>query len=179
MKTAFPRPLLLFAWFQLVPASAIALRDMSLLLVETQKHAPSPCVRVVDAVLFTSESWAGGSGSLIAVAILVERAGKLVNLLPDVRVTNQSEYQIWNEPAISDTALVGTADYFWGEGEDHFGQHRSRISTYAFSKEVESYVLRDDYMTRRKYPGFDEAGTINVIAQEKSEIVSRLQRQQR
>lgn len=58
---------------------------------------------------------AGGSGSLVSVAILVEKEGKLVNLIPDVAVPYQSEYRIWNEPAISDTALVVTADYLWGE----------------------------------------------------------------
>jgi hypothetical protein len=136
-----------------------------------------PLRKGFDALLFRADAWAGGSGILTTLALLVSREGRLVNLLPDVALTNQSEYRFWNEAAISDTALFVTADYVWGENESHFGRHRYRVTTYSFSKELQEYAIRDEYLTLKKYAGYDQAETITVLEPEKQEVLSRLRRQ--
>jgi len=129
------------------------------------------------ALLFTAVASASGSGSLTLLALLDIRNGSLENLLPDVRISEQGEYKIWNEPSISRTALVVTADYLWGDGETHFSRHRFKIRTYAFGTSASRYDLRDEYLTSKKYPSLDEADKITVLEQEKAEILARLRRQ--
>ncbi|MFI5089065.1 MAG: hypothetical protein ACHP7P_03285 [Terriglobales bacterium] len=48
-------------------------------------------------LLFTAVASASGSGSLTLLALLDIRNGSLENLLPDVRISEQGEYKIWNE----------------------------------------------------------------------------------
>jgi hypothetical protein len=80
--------------------------------------------------------------------------------------------------------LLVTADYVWGAAESHFSAHRFKISTYDLGCFVgsdcalPSYFLRDEYITRVKYKSLDEASTINVLEQEKAEVLARLRRQQ-
>ena len=63
---------------------------------------------------------------------------RLINLLPNVRVTNQSEYHFWNLPALSAMPVLVTADFVWSEGETHFSQHRSRITSYVYNEPAEA-----------------------------------------
>jgi hypothetical protein len=131
-----------------------------------------------DALLFKADAWAGGSGILRTMSLLVGRGGSLANLLPDIALTNQSEYRLLKETAISDTALFVTADYVWGDGESHFGRHRYRVTVYSFSKESQCYTVRDEYVTLKRYAGLDQRGSISVIEPERHEILTRLQHQE-
>jgi hypothetical protein len=126
-------------------------------------------------IVFTAESSSGGSGSLTSIALLEDRNGKLLNLLPKVTLTNQSEYHFWNLPAISAMAVLVTADFVWGEGETHFSQHHYRITSYVYGKQAGRYVQRDQYVTERKYSGLDNEDEIKVLAPEKANIIRRLQ----
>jgi hypothetical protein len=126
-------------------------------------------------VLFRAESWAGGSGSVTHFALLDSRSGNLLNLLPDIRLSNQSELRIWKSPAKSSMPLVVTAEYIWAEGETHFSRHRYRITTYSYDDADGRYVERDKYVTERKYPGLDEADSITVLEVEKTTVLGRLQ----
>jgi hypothetical protein len=126
------------------------------------------------AVLFTAESFAGGSGSLTILALLVERAGVLENLLPKVTVTNQSEYQLWKLPRISADPILVTADYLWRDGETHFAAHRYRITVYLYDNKASRYSQRDQFATKRKYPGLDDVDSVKVLGPEKAAIIARL-----
>ena len=125
--------------------------------------------------VFTAESSSGGSGSLTSIALLEDRNGQPINLLPDVRVTNQSEYHFWNLPALSAMPVLVTADFVWSEGETHFSQHRYRITSYVYDKQAGRFVKRDEYVTEKKYVGLDDGDDINVLAPEKVDIIRRLQ----
>lgn len=130
-----------------------------------------------DAILFSATSAACGSGSSTYLALLDIRFGHLDNLLTDVTVSNQGEYKIWPEPALSDSAILVVADALWGDGETHFGRHRFLISSYFLGNETPYYFLRDEYVTNKKYPGLDEVDKITVIEAEKPEILLRLRQQ--
>ncbi|MGA9527668.1 MAG: hypothetical protein WBS24_06100 [Terriglobales bacterium] len=129
-------------------------------------------------VLFTAEAYEGGSGSLTSIALLENRTGKLIDLLPTVRVTNQSEYRMWNLPTISELPILVTADYIWNinAGETHFAQHLYRITSYVYDKQAGHYVQRDEYVTKKKYAGLDDTDEIRVLEPEKPTILKRLQR---
>jgi hypothetical protein len=131
----------------------------------------------VDGLLFTATASGGGSGSTTIFALLVVKRGRLENLLPEVKVSEQSEHQIWKEPLISDLPIIVTATYEWGDGETHFSAHRFRISTYVFGHQLQNYTLQDEYITAKKYASFDQADKITVLQNEKSEILTRLRRQ--
>ena len=128
-------------------------------------------------VLFTAESSAGGSGSLTSIALLENRSGQLIDLLPTVTVTNQSEYRVWNLPTISAMPILITADYVWSAGETHFARHRYRITGYVYDKQAGRYVQRSEYVTEKKYVGLDERDAIRVLEPEKAMILKRLQHQ--
>jgi hypothetical protein len=128
-------------------------------------------------LLFTAEASEGGSGSLTSIALLENRNGKLIDLLPTVRVTNQSEYRVWNLPAISTMPILITADYVWSAGETHFAQHRYRIMSYVYDKQAGRYLRRDEYVTEKKYAGLDDTDEIKVLGSEKPTILKRLQHQ--
>jgi hypothetical protein len=91
--------------------------------------------------------------------------------LPGVTITEQGEYKIWQETAISETALVVTADAVLGDAETHFSRHRFERS------ELPYYFLRDEYITSKKYPSLDEVDSIAVLGQERPEILALLRRQ--
>jgi len=125
-------------------------------------------------IVFTAESSSGGSGSLTSIALLQNRNGQLNNLLPNVRVTNQSEYHFWNLPAVSAMPVLVTADFVWSEGETHFSQHHYRITSYVYDRQAGRYVQRDQYVTDKKYAGLDDENDIKVLAPEKANIIRKL-----
>jgi hypothetical protein len=134
------------------------------------------------ALLFSAIASASGSGSTKLLALLDIRNGQL-NTLTDVKISEQGEYKIWQEPSISKTALLVTADYVWGAAEGHLSAHRFKISTYDLGSvaggdsRFQVYHLRDEYMTSQKYPSFDDVDRIAVLEQEKQEVLARLRRQ--
>jgi hypothetical protein len=126
-------------------------------------------------ILFTAKSAAGGSGSLTILALLDNRSGRLVNLLPTVTVTEQSEYRLWNLPVISAVPILVTADFVWANDESHFAEHRYRITGYVYDKQSGRYLERDQYVTQKNYAGLGSSDMVNVLEPEKATIVQRLQ----
>jgi hypothetical protein len=129
------------------------------------------------ALLFTADASAGGSGVLTVLAVLELRNGRWLNLLPDVTITNQGEFKLWQESSVSAEALFATVDAVLGEGESHFSPHRFSISAYAFNSSTGHYDLRDRFVTEKKYPSLDDIDKIDVLNHEKAEVIRRLQRQ--
>jgi len=128
----------------------------------------------VSLIVFTAESSIGGSGSLTNIALLADRNGQLIDLLPNITVTNQSEYRFWNLPAISGMPILTTADFVWGQVETHFSSHRYRITSYVYHKQGGRYVQLDEYITQKRYAGLDDANEIKVLEPEKATILHRL-----
>jgi hypothetical protein len=132
-----------------------------------------------EALLFTVISTAWGSGYRQLLALL--RPGpdsRLENLLsPEVVVSELSEYEFWDEPSISEFALLVVAEAIWGEdgcceGETHFSSHRFRVTSYTFDRSSRRYGVCDRYVTARKYP----SEPIAVLEPEKGKILARLRR---
>lgn len=83
-------------------------------------------------ILFSADFSGCGSGTLTDYSLLTVRAGEFVNLLPKVRLTNQSEFKFWSLPQISRLPVLATADFIWdfdalnksnGQEETHFAAH--------------------------------------------------------
>jgi len=128
-------------------------------------------------VLFTAEFSGGGSGTLTSIALLECRSdGHLRNLLPDVGVTNQSEFRVWNIPQVSDMPLLVTADFDWNfdKGETHFAKHKYWIEAYIFDIRTGVYTRTMKYLTNKEYPGLDDADNIVVLEPERSTILAHL-----
>jgi hypothetical protein len=137
-----------------------------------------------DLILFKATFSSGGSGELTNLALLEGRPSELVNVLPSVQLTNQSEYKLWNLPQISGLPTLATADFVWDfaamkasnyADETHFAHHRYQISVYIFDQKVQKYLERIHYMTTKKYPGLDEADSVRVLDAEKKAILAKLE----
>ena len=127
------------------------------------------------ALLFSADS-GGVSGVMIHFALLHPGTGKdLEDIFPGVSISNQSEHEFWNLPALSDAPIFATADYVWGPDESHYSEHRYIVSTYARrpSSLLDGlrYYLEDQYMTTRKY-----GEGAQILSSEKPEILARLRR---
>jgi hypothetical protein len=104
-----------------------------------------------DALLFRATASACGSGSKTLLALLQVRGGRLVNVLPEISLSEIGEYQLWNEPDISLAApVVAVANFEWGEGEAHFSKHRFRIKSFTMQPSGH-YALVDEYVTTQIY----------------------------
>lgn len=127
-------------------------------------------------VLFTAMFSGCGSGTLTDVSLLTFRKGNLVNLLPEVRISNQSDQKFWSLPQISDLPVLAMADFIWDfkAEETHFSFHRYLITAFVFDPESGKYLQRVRYETVKKYPGLDETNSIQVLNAEKSAIVAKL-----
>jgi hypothetical protein len=131
-----------------------------------------------DLILFTATFSGGGSGELTNLALLEERTGEFVNLLPVVQLTNQGEYQVWSLPQISSLPVLTTADFVWDfkAQETNFAPHRYSVYAYAFDPKTRRYLERAHYLTAKKYTGLDDSDSIRVLNAEKPAIVARLSR---
>jgi hypothetical protein len=126
--------------------------------------------------LFSATFSACGSGSLTDYSLLAIREGEFIDLLPTVRLSNQSELSIWNVREVSPLPIILTADFLWNfeDGETHFSGHRYQIDVYTFDQASERYTHKLSYQTTRKYPGLDEAESIRVIEPERQTILAKL-----
>jgi hypothetical protein len=127
--------------------------------------------------IFTAEFYGGGSGTLTSIALFDLRRAKLTNLLPDVALTNQSEYHAWNIPEVSAMPVFVTADFNWESDETHFGMHRYTVSTYLYNGE--RYIRANQYLTSKKYPGLDDADRVNVLENQRTHILNQLRQQRK
>jgi hypothetical protein len=127
-------------------------------------------------VLFSSQFSGGGSGTLDSLTILrFESDGKIVNLLPFVGITNQSDRAVWQIASVSNLPILVTADFYWMEGETHFSKHRYTVNAYRFDPGLDRYVKALSYRTSKKYPGLDEVDRVDVLKTERGQILQRLE----
>jgi len=130
----------------------------------------------VEAFLFTADS-GGVSEHTRRLGILIDRNGSLVDLLTDVTISVElGEYHLWTDASVSNSLIVTTANYVWGDGEAHYTQHRYRITTYTLGPKSDRYTLRDEFVTAAKYVLTDST-PIKVLEAEQQETLVRLKRQ--
>jgi hypothetical protein len=117
-----------------------------------------------------------GSGTLTSYALLTVNHCEFVNLLPEVELTNQSEFKLWNLPQFSHLPVLVTADFIWEfeAGETHFAPHRYRIEAFVFNAKSGRYLQRVRYETTKKYPGLDEVDEIRVLTAERPTILGNI-----
>jgi hypothetical protein len=134
-------------------------------------------------ILFSAMFYGCGSGTLTDYSLLTVRAGEFVNLLPTVRLTNQSEYEFWTLPEVSTLPVLVTADFIWkfgnpkdpsDQGETHLAAHRYAIDVFVYSPKNGKYENVVDYSTKKKYASLDDVDKIRVIEPEKSAILAKL-----
>ena len=132
-----------------------------------------------ELILFSAMFSGCGSGTLRDYSLLVVRNGEFVNLLPHIRLTNQSEIVIWKRPQISIFPIVITADFIWDfdKNETHFSAHFYQISVYSFDPLNKQYKQILSYKTAHKYSGLDDVDGINVVKPETQVILKRIQPQ--
>ena len=125
--------------------------------------------------LFTATFSGCGSGTLTSVTLLTVKNGAFVNLLPEVHLTNQSEYKIWRLPQISSLPILATADFIWDfkAEETHFAAHRYHIEAFVFEAKCGRFLQRVRFDTAKKYPGSDEVDEIRVLEAEKPAILAK------
>jgi len=104
-----------------------------------------------------------------------ESNGKIVNLLPFVGVTNQSDRAVWQIPAASSFPVMVVADFYWMDGETHFSDHLYTVTAYRFNTVKDRYVEALSYRTSKKYPGLDKVDQVHVLSSERAEILRRLE----
>jgi len=125
-------------------------------------------------VLF-SAGFQGGSGGSDEYVLLRFQQGKLINLLPAITLSNQSNHDLWDLPAISPMPLFVTADFLWEDGA-HYGDHHYQIEVYSYDSQTSKYKRILRYRTPHRYRGFDnsEDDTVQVLRYERATIESKL-----
>ncbi|WP_246326953.1 hypothetical protein [Burkholderia guangdongensis] len=124
-------------------------------------------------VFFSGMFSAGGSGMLERVAVLRYGAGgKIENLMPEMTETEMADRAMWNVPEVSPYPLFVRADFIWGKGEDHFGQHFFEVDAWAFDPATNQYGKRFSYRTAKRYDRGENSD--HVLIAERGEILRRL-----
>ncbi|NYF91327.1 hypothetical protein RBB79_17020 [Tunturiibacter empetritectus] len=127
-------------------------------------------------VFFSSQFSGGGSGTLDRLAILRYQVdGKIINLMPFVGVTNQSDRAVWHIASISNFPILMTADFYWRDGETHFSEHYYTVTAYEFDTKRGRYVKAFSYETSKRYPGLDRVDQVHVLNSERAQILRRLE----
>jgi len=132
---------------------------------------------IAGAILFKADAEPFLSRRDTRVMLFVLKRGpELVSVLPDVFLSEQSEYLTWEDKGISSMPIITTADYNWSlaAGETHFARHHYSIRSYVWNASAFQYELLDGFSTSSRYPGFDEVQKIQVISHEIAVVKARL-----
>jgi len=132
---------------------------------------------VARAVLFRADAEPFISRRNTRVMLFVlKRRPALVSVLPDVILSEQSEYSTWEDKSVSPMPILTTAEYMmnFDAGETHFGKHYYYLATYIWNASVLRYEGMDSFTTSSRYPGFDDVEKIQVIRHELAGIKGRL-----
>lgn len=121
------------------------------------------------AVRVRSQSSYGGSGWLDRVDLWTfDSSPDQFHLLHTFTVSGQGEVRI-----ITDGPLNGhviTADALWMAGETHFGRHHFAITVYRLDMSLGIYWELLRYVTKGRYPSFDDVDDIEVVSHEIPEV---------
>lgn len=133
----------------------------------TMRESRSP----KSGVLFVAE--AGGKVEptrLITIWTYHSGSGTFHNLLPMIRINLQGEYLFIPKLKEGVEGILVTASRIWNaEGESLYGHHKYTVKIY-MQNDTGKYLLKSQYVTRKKYPGLDDAEKIDVISNEMKNI---------
>jgi hypothetical protein len=125
-------------------------------------------------VLFIAE--AGGKVEptrLITIWTFDSGSDRFHNILPATRINLQGEFLVIPNLEGIEGVLI-TANRIWNvERETLYGRHKYTIKIYV-QNGTGKYVLKSQYVTRKSYPGLDDADKIDVISKEMKNIAKRL-----
>lgn len=91
------------------------------------------------------------------------------NILSDVGLTSQSEYEIFPSMKNVNGGLFVIADRIWANNEKLYDPHKFKISIYNLTDSA-IYKMIGQYITSKKYNSFFEENTKKVIESELSNI---------
>src|SRR5262249_3925189 len=114
--------------------------------------------------LFSAESWAGAKVSLTFVSLLQEQNRQLVNLAPQIVISEEGEFTLWKLAPTEMPVLVVAECIFKDAGEDL--SHRYEITSYGYDQQVRQYKQVDHYLTSRRFKN-------EVLNSEKTTILAR------
>lgn len=138
-----------------------------------------------ELTLFTAKYAASGNVEATSYALLVERGGDFVNLLPRFYLTNQSDFAVWNLDEFSPLPILVTADFATDpfhqigsrdEPSAHFGRHQYKIRVLTWDPAAEKYTQTLEYTTEHTYSGLDSLDRIKVIEPERKKILILLRK---
>jgi len=68
------------------------------------------------------------------------------------------------------------ADFYWDSAasETHFSPHRFNVRALVFDPRKDSYAIRLEYRTAKKYDGLDSVERVQILKPEREEILRRL-----
>lgn len=125
-------------------------------------------------LLFSANDYSGGNSFSTTIALVANRGGQLMNLLPDV--DGSVEHRFWDLPDISTMPVfVNVYALVWdysNPNECRACAHRGRVASYVYSKETRGYVKFDEFVTDMHQWLPDGS----VLESEKRQIVASLQR---
>lgn len=120
-------------------------------------------------IQFITEFSGGGSGTLTRIAFWrYDLLNDIFKPGGDIILTEQGEYQIDGK-----SRLI-TADAYMQTDETHFSPHHFNITIYRYHPQS-GFTKALSYLTKAKYPSFDNRDKIDVISHETTTIQQRLE----
>jgi hypothetical protein len=109
-------------------------------------------------VLFQADYWLVNDKLKFIALLGMSDDEKIVDVLPPAVFSLQGQFRIWRDEQISLSPLLTVTDYYttaMPPEETHFSSHHYRISTYQFCPREKHYQRADQFLTSRKFTGFD------------------------
>ena len=127
-------------------------------------------------IIFKADFSRCGNGLLSDYSLLTLRNGQWINLLPTIRLSDQSQHNLWNLPNISPQPILVTADFIWNmdRHETREGLHNYLIQAFVYDPAKGHYKEALRYTTSKRYPGTDLADAPGILAMEKPVLLKKL-----
>jgi hypothetical protein len=107
---------------------------------------------------------------LISIWVYNNKEGTFKNILPSLSLNFQSEYKLIPLIPEREKVIFVTANRIWtGGGEMLYGPHKFKINIYDYT-ENGVFKLIGEYVTKTKYPSFEDVNKIDVISHELKNI---------
>ncbi|MCX5815100.1 MAG: hypothetical protein NTX75_02510 [Proteobacteria bacterium] len=121
-------------------------------------------------LMVLAQNWGFASGHLDALSIwtYAKNENKFINNFPSVRFSEQTEYKIFSSNKELRESVVVIARAIWNledKNETRYSPHKFEITIHRLKKN--GYYQRiGTYVTKKKYPSYDDVDKIDVITPE-------------
>lgn len=140
-------------------------KELSIVQLEINKEPMA-------GVVFIAKHHGQTLGKTLYVSIWTfdKQTGSFINLLPKVSLSDQSEYKIYPSFGKRGEAILITADRIWNSNKETlYGRHKFEVKIFKLDG-FKGYKLHHKYITKKKYPSYDEVENIEVIGPELNSI---------